>query len=309
MKVHILPYKDIFPQLLNFEYSQLSEYLAGGRQDVLDNTDIFCENVRSVSIPDNEKDFSLFQRVDNVDSNTVVVFPIYLELFEFTGSISNIYYAIDKYSKLYKDNKVVFFWNHDQDFAKYTDFVSQYENVRVINYNTSVRNDQNIIVPFWTMGDISELILPKKTMVSFYGGKTHVIRYRLSDSLSNRVSEGYEFSFNKLPYDEYRKKLSEAIFGLCPRGAGLSSYRFFECFHTGTIPILHADIVKLPYTEKIDYYQMMIHIPEVYTSFDSINNNVLGTMPKHNEMIKHIRENRWRFTLKGVQEYVYGRLV
>ncbi len=82
MKIKILDYKEILEEL-SMSLGAFKEYLDGGRQDVLYNTDIFCENVRSTSTV--EKDFSLFDRVDTIDDETVIIFPIYLELFQFKG--------------------------------------------------------------------------------------------------------------------------------------------------------------------------------------------------------------------------------
>lgn len=309
MKIHVIDKDEAFSELLQFNIAQLKEYLDGGRQDVLDNTDIFCENVRSVNIPPNEKDFSLFTRVDTVDAETVVIFPIYLELFQFTGSVSNIYLSIEKYCKRYKDNKVVFFWNHDVDFSHYNEFVKQYPNARIINYNTWQKTVHDIVVPFWTMGDISELVRPKKIFASFRGANTHLIRLYLRNSLRDKISDGYHVSFEKLPYEEYREQLAESIFGLCPRGAGLSSYRFFECFHTGTIPVLFADSVELPYSEEIEYDKMIVRIEEVATqNYYVLNSCLVDNIYKYEDRIKMIRENRWRFTLRGIQEYVHRRL-
>ena len=46
LKFHLINYKDILSSL-NIVGGNLDEYLNGGRQDVLENFDIFCENVRS----------------------------------------------------------------------------------------------------------------------------------------------------------------------------------------------------------------------------------------------------------------------
>ena len=75
LKFHLINYKDILSSL-NIVAGDLNEYLNGGRQDVLDNFDIFCENVRSKDM--RLKNFNLFEKVDYVDSNCVVVLGLYI---------------------------------------------------------------------------------------------------------------------------------------------------------------------------------------------------------------------------------------
>ena len=115
MKIHILNYKDILPTLCvplteeNFN-GRVREYLAGGRQDVLVNTDIFCNNVRSKNFK--EVNFSLFRRTD-VDDADIVIFPIYLELFEFFGLSENVRHCIETYSEKYSNKTQMAYGSKD----------------------------------------------------------------------------------------------------------------------------------------------------------------------------------------------------
>lgn len=57
MKFKIIEFDEINSMCLEpFPPKSLDEYLNGGRQDILYNSDIFCENVRTVD--KKEKDFS-----------------------------------------------------------------------------------------------------------------------------------------------------------------------------------------------------------------------------------------------------------
>jgi len=278
------------------------EYLDGGRQDVLCNTDIFCENVRTASIV--EKDFSLFDRVDTIDDETIIIFPIYLELLQFEEVTSKITLCIEHFCNQFPDNKVIFFWNHDVDFRFYNSFVTKHRNAVIINYNTSEETQNDIVVPFWTMEDIEPISEPKEIFACFAGNISHPLRHQLVQSITGR--QGY-LSINGLDYDEYRKTLSKSVFGLCPRGAGLSSYRFFECLHTNTIPVLFADDVILPYKDEINYEDMIVRIPESEVgNFEEIDTRLkrIDTV----SMLKNINQERHRFTLLGIQKYVNERL-
>jgi len=302
VKIKILDYKEILEEL-SMSLGAFKEYLDGGRQDVLYNTDIFCENVRTASIV--EKDFSLFDRVDTIDDETVIIFPIYLELFQFEGVASKITLCIEHFCNQFPENTVVFFWNHDVDFRFYNSFVTKHSNAVIINYNTSEETPNDIVVPFWTMADITPMSEPKEIFACFAGNITHPIRHRLVQSVSGR--RGY-LQVTGLDYDQYRQTLSKSVFGLCPRGAGLSSYRFFECLHVNTIPVLFADDVILPYSDEINYEDMIVRIPESQANnFEEIDRTLKQI--DITSMSKKINQERHRFTLSGVQKYVKRGLI
>jgi len=308
MNVHILNYVDILPTLFvplteeNFN-GRIAEYLAGGRQDILVNTDIFSNNVRSANCK--EVNFSLFDITDINDAE-IIIFPIYLELFEFFDLAENIHHCIRTYSNNYPDKKVVFFWNHDEDFKKYNDLVSKYKNCRIINYNTSEKTDNDIIVPFWTLDNVDQIEEEKSIYCSFAGNITHQIRAFLVNNIVEYGNPKIQF-LGTLPYEEYRKKLSQTLFSLCPRGAGLSSYRFFECIHANTIPVLIADDIVLPYEEDLNYSDFSIRYNENDIADISVLDEMLQNVD-YDKMLERLKEVRHRFTLAGVQEYVHRRL-
>jgi hypothetical protein len=307
VKIHILDYKEIIPTLyrpLTEEHPMFKEYLYKGRQDILVNTDIFCNNVRSKNLK--ETNFSLFDRT-TIDDSEIIIFPIYLELFEFLGLRENIKYSLETYSSKYPDKKVVFFWNHDGDFKAYNDTTFKYKNCRIINYNTSEKTDNDIIVPFWTMENINPIEEEKQIYCSFAGSVTHQIRWLIANKIIEYNSPKFQYFGTTLPYEEYRKKLSQTTFSLCPRGAGLSSYRFFECIHANTIPVLIADDVVLPYEEDLYYPDFSIRCKEKHITDMSVLYEILQSVDS-DKMLKRLKEVRHRFTPAGVQGYVHGRL-
>jgi hypothetical protein len=298
-----IPYKEVLSILpLPLNINNLTEYLNGGRQDVLDNVDIFTENVRSRGLC--EKDFSLFTASKDLLDYSVVVFPIYLELFQFENITQNIGFVIDHYCSKYPNNDVVFFWNHDVDFSIYNSLISKYKNCVIINYNTSSKSSNDIVVPFWTMNDISPIYLKKEVFACFFGSLNHNTRLSLARSIQNK--DGYIYGSN-LSYKDYRNALASSIFGLCPRGVGLSSYRFFECIHTNTIPVLFADSVVLPYSEELDYSKLIVRIPENKASdFNYIDDVLKNT--DYNNFLTNLSSERSKFSLLGVQKHVHSFL-
>lgn len=301
--IYSIDYKKFLQELPQpFNLSSLHEYLNGGRQDVLDNTDIFFENVRSKDL--REKKFDLFKKSDKIDKNTVIVFPFYLELFEYFGQFKNIQYSIKTIAERFPNNKIIFFWNHDTDFAKYNKTVKPYSNVKIINYNTSQKTSNDIIVPFWSMGDIEPLKNKKEIFCSFIGSVNNNLRNQVA---LNLCGPNKFFYINNLNSAEFRNFLSKTTFSLCPKGVGLSSYRFFECFHANSIPVLIADDIILPYEEIIDYNKLIIRIPESKVSDYEYIIKILNSINSE-EMLENITKYREYFTLSGIQEYVYNNL-
>ena len=93
-------------------------------------------------------------------------------------------------------------------------------------------------------------------------------------------------------------------FAFAPRGYGRSSFRFFECFKLGTIPIyVWNDINWLPFQDQIDYSKccISIHVSELIgleQKLMSINEIEYKKMLEYYETIKHF------FTLEGMSNEI-----
>jgi len=85
-------------------------------------------------------------------------------------------------------------------------------------------------------------------------------------------------------------------FAFAPRGYGRSSFRFFECFQLGTIPIyVWNDVNWLPFQDRIDYGRLCIalHVSELdrlESILLSIDENQYSKMWEYYETIKHLFE-------------------
>lgn len=92
----------------------------------------------------------------------------------------------------------------------------------------------------------------KKYLASFIGRlSTHPIRQEMAKHLKNRddmyISEGNKGT------RFFVKKMLESYIALCPRGAGGSSFRFFEAMQLGVVPFLIGDIDTRPFKEFINW--------------------------------------------------------
>ena len=92
----------------------------------------------------------------------------------------------------------------------------------------------------------------------------------------------------------------DSKFALAPRGYGRSSFRFFECFQLGTIPIyIWNDYDWLPFKNNVDYTRLCISI---HVSQIGVLENILKsiTEEEYNKMMEYYYEIRHLFELEGM---------
>ena len=142
----------------------------------------------------------------------------------------------------------------------------------------------------------------KPILCSFVGTITHPIRQLCYDVLHTNPS--YEFymkhnwtnNVDNPSQSLFIEKTRQSKFALAPRGYGRSSFRFFEIFQLGTIPIyIWDDVEWLPYTELLDYSKFCIsihenQIDELDTILSKIDETKYQEMWKEYEKIKHMFE-------------------
>tara|TARA_R110000751_G_scaffold187228_1_gene293514 strand:- start:480 stop:1433 length:954 start_codon:yes stop_codon:yes gene_type:complete len=275
------------------------------RPDCLRNIDIFCEGERASSQVYARFDF--FKR--EATAPDVLVSPFYLELFEFSGCGNYIADYVRALATTYPDQTLVFQWNHDNDFYKYSSQIQDIPNIKVINFgNTTYRAPCDIIVPFWNVST-NLTAKKKKLLCSFVGSVNNPTRHALASAIVQRKDDQFGY-IEKLPEKEYLSFLSSCYFSLCPLGGvGGSgfSYRFFECLHLNTVPVLMVNRIVFPY-EDLDWNNLCVRIPENYHDIDGIRNILVSLQFRLPHMLEYIGLNRLRFTLGGVQEEVYNKL-
>ena len=96
----------------------------------------------------------------------------------------------------------------------------------------------------------------------------------------------------------------DSKFALAPRGYGRGSFRFYECFQLGTIPIyLWDDIEWLPFQDKIDYTKLCISIP--ITRIDELESILLSiTEEQYYKMLDYYQEIKHLFELEGMSNEI-----
>jgi len=155
----------------------------------------------------------------------------------------------------------------------------------------------------------------KSILCSFIGNITsnHIqpnVRQIMFDTFSNNSkfkminSGGWTPSVNQDLQQIFINNTIDSKFALAPRGYGRGSFRFFECFQLGTIPIyIWNDIEWLPFTNGIDYNKLCIsiHISEINnleTILQSVTEEDYNNKMEYYHTIKHL------FQLEGMSNQI-----
>jgi len=155
----------------------------------------------------------------------------------------------------------------------------------------------------------------KKKLCSFVGCLTHQIRNKMHNYLRNDLdfklinSGSWTPIVNNTNQNDFINFTIDSKFALAPRGNGRSSFRFFEIFQLGTIPIyIWDDEEWLPYKDIIDYgnFCISIHISkiselkQILLSIDEI---------KYNQMMIEYEKIKYLFEVDGMAKYIIERAV
>lgn len=162
-------------------------------------------------------------------------------------------------------------------------------------------NRQNTLVK---MGESNRKSFSEREILcSFVGCLTHKVRNQCMDILS-KVSgfnftipkKGWTLNVDKDSQEIFIEKTLNSKFALAPRGYGKSTFRFFEIFQLGCIPVyIWDDVEWLPYKDILDYTKFCISLnvsdinklPEILAE---INETQYDEMKAEYTKIKHMFE-------------------
>jgi len=155
----------------------------------------------------------------------------------------------------------------------------------------------------------------KQILCSFVGNITsNNVLPNVREVMTNALGKNTNFLFYKsggwtpsVNIDLQKKFVNITInskFALAPRGYGRGSFRFFECFQLGTIPIyLWNDIEWLPFKNEIDYNKLCIsiHISQI----NELEKKLLSiSEDEYNKMFEYYREVKHLFELDGMTNQI-----
>lgn len=283
------------------------------RPDVLDDDkpDIFGMNSRTVRQRWNRAN-ELFEQVWNWQDADFIVAQTWLELLFAGGARHQCAELMARCRQSYQGKVLLWSWNHDEDQVNLPELQGLPPNELCLAYNSSRPGPQDIPVSFWNVATkIGDAIpgIDRYIRGGFIGAVGGVpVRRRMVDAFMGR--DGWviqDTRFHRLTQENYLTQLQLWNYSLCPRGGGLSSYRFFESLMACAVPVLFADKYTLPFQDRIDWGEIICRIPEdIAGNFNLVWDLIGGIdVKKRRERIAAVRPI---VSLAGVQEEVAKRV-
>ena len=175
-----------------------------------------------------------------------------------------------------------------------------YEDINntLLSYPNKCFNEKSILCSF--VGNItSNQIMPNVRQIIFEN-------FNNNSNFKMINSGGWTPTVNKNLQDIFINITIDSKFALAPRGYGRGSFRFFECFQLGTIPIyIWNDINWLPFQDSIEYSRLCIciHVSEIH----NLENLLLSiTEDQYNKMMSYYNEIKYLFELEGMSNKIIG---
>lgn len=149
-------------------------------------------------------------------------------------------------------------------------------------------------------------------LCSFSGSITHSIRLKLVNVFNNLQDVSIQYNdywtrnISKERYYEYITTALRSRFLLCPRGYGLNSFRLYESFQLGCVPVVISDKNFLPWEDELNWDSFAVinnDIENLYELLSSISINQYQDLLNNG---KKIYENY--FSLYGTCNQIIKRI-
>lgn len=154
----------------------------------------------------------------------------------------------------------------------------------------------------------------KGYLITFMGAATHPVRERMIEYSKTGLhwficqNDNWTPDVPKTKAERFIELVKESKFSLAPRGYGRSSFRFFEVFKLGSIPIyIYDDIEWLPYKECIDYSKICISIH--ISQLEHLQDKLQITEAEYNAFMESYNKIKHMFTVDGMNEYIKSYLL
>jgi len=159
----------------------------------------------------------------------------------------------------------------------------------------------------------------KPWLCSFVGSMTHEVRRRMFDAIMTYYGgtppkdiymnlKHWTPAVPSASAEEFVETMRRSKFVLAPRGYGRQSFRFYEAFQAGSVPVYVHDTptgtpLWLPYQEEIDYAKIciIIHVDEMPTLIPRLR---AVTDQEYEGMLEAYARVEHKFTLDYLYQYI-----
>ena len=153
----------------------------------------------------------------------------------------------------------------------------------------------------------------RSVLVSFVGSNTHNIRVKIANNFSQK-DDCFIYIKNwspAVPQNDFYLFLDTAVkskYMLCPRGYGLNSFRLYECFQLGCVPVIISDQFYLPWTDELNWddFAVLIHENEIDTAYKKLKSIPDEKYKKMKQIGKEIYKQY--FSMDGMYQNILKRL-
>lgn len=137
--------------------------------------------------------------------------------------------------------------------------VCQYDDDCIVNlgntklFLSSNKSRAGFDIPLLSKDHGSPFLRKEKIIKASFAGRirTHPIREELN--LLKSENDFEILDTDKLSKFKYRNLILRSMVSICPRGYGLSSFRFYESMQLGSVPLLFSDIDNRPFQSFVEW--------------------------------------------------------
>jgi hypothetical protein len=140
-----------------------------------------------------------------------------------------------------------------------------FKDLDVLVFNMSKK--EGIEIPLLCMPHSYQWDGIKNIYASFIGTNTHPIR----ENVFNIQNPDYYISKEQHDVNRFCDVISHSIFGLCPRGYGLNSFRIAECLQYETIPVYISDEFVNCFNANFEDYGVIIEAKDAHRIVPILN--------------------------------------
>lgn len=151
----------------------------------------------------------------------------------------------------------------------------------------------------------------KDILCSFSGSLTHPIRRSLYIHLKDKPNcviqlKNWTPRVEENQYANYLAMASRSKFLLCPRGYGLNSFRLYEAFQLGCVPVIITDKPFIPWEDELNWNEFSIISNNLENLYFLLENICESNYNKMLEVGQGLYENY--FSLDGICKQIRKKI-